>query len=145
MKSDVYGYVYGSYEKSDIFINDKQYRGQAPAVMHKLIKNYPKHANVIRELVLCNRSFLVRRPNDLFLIKPDKKFISFRALKEDDFFEIKLTGISEKDIENLYYQEYLEEGDASNLILAGTAYMTQKMEEEKLEEIANGMLTNMDE
>jgi len=144
MKSNVYGYVYGGYSKSDVFIKDKHYRGQAPAVMHKLIKNYPKHAKVIRELILCNRSFLIRRPNDLFLIKSDKKFISFKDLKEDDFFEIKLTGISDNDIENLYSQGYLEEGDSNNLILAGVAYEASRMEEEKLDIIAEEMLTKMD-
>lgn len=144
MKSNVYGYVYNEYSSSDVFINDKHYRGQAPAVMHKLIKNYPKHAKVIRELVLCNRSFLIRKPNNLFLIKPDKKFISFKDLKEDDFFEIKLTGVNDIDIRNLYFLNYLEEGDSNNLILAGVAYETSRMEEEKIDMIAEEMLTKMD-
>lgn len=147
MKQDICGYYFNEIDGAHSFIRGYEYSGDSLIIQQKLLKKYPKHSGVIKEMFMHNQTFLLDSYNNYLFLPKNNYKLSFEGVIDiNNFNEIKLTGISLKDIEALYSNNYLNEDSRSNFALSMVKSISLTPEGEKmLDDFAESMLTEMDE
>ena len=143
MKQDIYGYTYRSFLDAVCCINDDIYSGRADLIQKKILKKRPKHSVVIKRLFLQNQDFLIENQNTLLIPKVKGKKVN--EDNYDDFYQIELTGVGQKDLETLINNNYIKMNEASQLGIEFAKYLKTFPEGlEMLKETANELSIDLD-
>lgn len=145
MKQDICGYYFNEVNDTHSFYKGKEYIGDALIIQQKLLKKYPKHSGVIKEMFMHNQTFLLDSYNNYLFLPKNNYKLSFEGVIDiKNFNEIKLTGISLKDIEALYSNNYLNEDSRNNFTISITESISLSPDGEKfIDNVAENLLTNM--
>jgi hypothetical protein len=119
MKQDICGYYFNEVNDTHSFYKGKEYIGDALIIQQKLLKKYPKHSGVIKEMFMHNQTFLLDNYNNyLFLPKNNYKLIFEGVIDIENFNSIKLSGITDNDIKTLYINNYINEDSRNNFTIS---------------------------
>lgn len=145
MKQDICGYYFNEINDAHSHYNRNEYEGNALIIQQKLLKKYPKHSNVIKELFMHNQAFLLDSENNCLYL-PNNYKLSFKGVIDIKNFNIvNLTGIGLNDVKTLYALNYLSQDTKNDFALSVTESISLSPEGEKLiDSIAEKLLTNMD-
>ncbi len=147
MKSSVLcGYYFNEVDDTHSLYNGKEYVGNALIIQQKLLKKYPKHSSVIKEMFMHNQAFLLDSKNNyLYLPKNNYKLTFEGVIDAENFSIVKLTGIGLNDIKALYVHNYINQDTKNSFTLSITESISLSPDGEKLlDKIAEEMLTKMD-
>ena len=145
MKQDICGYYFNEFNDAHSYYNRNEYEGNALIIQQKLLKKYPKHSSVIKELFMHNQAFLLDSKNNCLYL-PNNYKLSFKGVIDIKNFNIvNLTGIGLNDVKTLYLLNYLSQDTKNDFALSITESISLSPEGEKmLNDFAENMLTNMD-
>jgi len=145
MKQDICGYYFNEVNDTHSFYKGKEYIGDALIIQQKLLKKYPKHSGVIKEMFMHNQTFLLDSYNNyLFLPKNNYKLIFEGVIDIENFNSIKLSGITDNDIKTLYINNYINEDSRNNFTISITESISLSPDGEKfIDNVAENLLTNM--
>lgn len=145
MKQDICGYYFNEVNDTHSFHGGKEYIGDALTIQQKLLKKYPKHSGVIKEMFMHNQTFLLDSHNNyLFLPKNNYKLSFEGVINIENFTNIELSGIADNDIKTLYIDNYLNEDSKNNFTISITESISLSSDGEKmLDDFAEKMLTNI--
>lgn len=145
MKQDICGYYFNEVNDTHSFYKGKEYIGDALIIQQKLLKKYPKHSGVIKEMFMHNQTFLLDNYNNyLFLPKNNYKLIFEGVIDIENFNSIKLSGITDNDIKTLYINNYINEDSRNNFTISITESISLSPDGEKfIDNVAENLLTNM--